>query len=246
MRKRAMILIAGMLCCLVAVAAHAQGRGHIVIDDYPKVVKAGEPVDVVVAWNSVPVKKGYVLRLQLENWDVEPGICVVQDEEKYSSVGSVVMSMKVPGNTPSAKGCRFIAAFLSKSDGWDDVLTVSSTSKDVSIEALLTIERYSDVVKAGQEAYVDLSWRDIPVNGEYKLVVQLENWDVKPGICEVKTLDSFKSDDSKEVRVLVPGSIRSAAGCRFVAAFISKKKGWDDVYTIATSEKTVKIVNDQE
>ncbi|MDP8218091.1 MAG: hypothetical protein P9M03_05140, partial [Candidatus Theseobacter exili] len=122
MRKQLVIIfLTGIICCISALCAYAQGRGHLVIDDYPTVVKAGETVDVVVAWNSVSVKKGYVLRLQLENWDVEPGICVVQDEEKYSSVGSVVMSMKIPGNTPSAKGCRFMVAFLSKSDGWDDV-----------------------------------------------------------------------------------------------------------------------------
>ncbi|MDP8217427.1 MAG: hypothetical protein P9M03_01745, partial [Candidatus Theseobacter exili] len=133
-----------------------------------------------------------------------------------------------------------------KSDGWDDVLTVASTKKNVQIESLLTIGKFADTIKAGQEAFVDLSWRNIPVNGEYKLVVQLENWDVKPGICEVKTIDSFKKTDSMEVKLPVSKGIHSTEGCRFVAAFISKKKGWDDVYTIATSEKIVKIENDQE
>ena len=235
------VIFFAVACCFITTGLYAQGQGHLVIDDYPKVVEAGKTADVVIAWNNVPVKKGFVLRLQLENWDVQPGICVVEDVESYSSTGSIVLSLKVPENVNGASGCRFIAAFLSKSEGWDNALTVASSEKDVTIESLLMVKNYSRQVIAGENASVTLSWRDIPVDGEYKLVVQLENWDVKPGVCEVKTIDNFKQQEKKVIEVPVSKSIRSVENCRFVAAFISKRKAWDDVYALAATDKDVSI-----
>ncbi|MDP3979870.1 MAG: hypothetical protein Q8Q33_00495 [Chlamydiota bacterium] len=211
------------------------------IDKYPTSIKAGDTVDVVVRWAGVPTDKDYILRIQLENWDVNPGILILKDVEKFSESGAKVITVEVPKKTPKASGCRFLAVFLSKTDEWDDVFAVSETPKDVNIGGLLDISNYPKSVKAGTTVSVNVSWEGIPTNEDLKLVVQLENWDVKPGIVYYKEVNDFKTTGSMTLDISVPQNARDASGCRFVVAFISKTEGWGKTFTILRTDKDVSL-----
>ena len=213
----------------------------LVIDKFPSGVRAGDTIDVQLSWTGVPTDKDYVLRVQLENWDVNPGICIFKDVEKFSETGSLVVTLDVPKNTNKGQGCRILAAFLSKSVEWDDVLVVATTEKAINLGSLLNISNAPVEVQGGQEASVDVSWEGVPTNEGYKLVVQLENWDVKPGMLYLKEITSFQAKGSEKVKVSVPGNARAVAGCRFVAAFISSTEGWNKVFAVDRTEKNVSV-----
>ncbi|MDP8217426.1 MAG: hypothetical protein P9M03_01740 [Candidatus Theseobacter exili] len=220
-------------------AVHAM---DLSIDKYPTTVESGESADILVSWKDAPSDKEFKLIVQLENWDVKPGICVVTEKTEFRTNGKAVISLDIPGNTPAAADCRFLVAFLSKTEGWDNALApVVSTEKDVMVGSMLRIEDYPKVVKAGTNAMVKLSWKKIPTKGDYKLIVQLENWDVKPGICYVTDLNSFKARESRTITVPVPANAKGVKECRFVAAFISTTTGWDDVFAMGRSNKEVTI-----
>jgi hypothetical protein len=213
----------------------------VVIDKYPTSVRAGDKVDVQITWSGVPKDKDYVLRVQLENWDVNPGICVFKDLEKFGESGTEVITLDVPKNTTKGSGCRILAAFLSKSAEWDDVLVVAESQKNINVGSLLAIQDYPKEIQAGQDVTVDVAWEGVPTNENYKLVVQLENWDVKPGIVYLKEVTSFKAKDNQKVTISVPANARGANGCRLIAAFISQTEGWNKVFSIDRTEKDVTI-----
>lgn len=234
-------LILALMSLAIGLVASQSFAASLVVDKYPTNIKSGDTVDVQVTWSGVPTDKDYVLRIQLENWDVNPGVCVFKDVDKYPANGTQVVSMEVPKNTPKAAGCRFLAAFLSKSAEWDDALVVVTTDKNVNVGSLLSITNAPKEVQAGSDVTVGVSWEGVPTNENYKLVVQLENWDVKPGICYVKEVTSFKGKDSQNVTISVPANARAVEGCRVVAAFISQTEGWNKVYSIDRTEKNIKI-----
>ena len=235
-----------LLTCLFAVAValcvSSSYALELSIDKYPTTVESGESADVLVSWKDAPSDKDYKLIVQLENWDTKPGICVVTEKTSFKANGKAVVSLDVPGNTPAASGCRFLAAFLSKTEGWDDALSpVADTEKDVAVGSMLKITDYPKKVTPGTSAMVKLSWKKIPTKGDYKLIVQLENWDVKPGICYVSETSSFKGKETRVVSIPVPANAKNVQDCRFVAAFVSTTSGWDDVFAMARSDKDVAV-----
>jgi len=236
--KKLFLALIGLTLALFSSQAFA---ASLVIDKYPTSVKAGDTVDVQVTWSGVATDKDYILRIQLENWDVNPGICIFKDIEKFSESGSLVVTMDVPKNTTKGAGCRILAAFLSKSAEWDDVLVVSTTEKNVNVGSLLNIHDVPAEVNAGQDVNVGVSWDGVPTNEGYKLVVQLENWDIKPGILYMKEVTNFPAKGDQKVAITVPANAREAAGCRVVAAFISQTEGWNKVFSIDRTEKNIAI-----
>ena len=236
-----MRIITAVLLLLGVVISADLHAASVSIDKYPTSIKAGDSVDVVVRWSDVPTDKGYVLRIQLENWDVSPGVLIMKDIETFSESGAKVITMDIPKKTPKASGCRILAVFLSKIDEWDDVLVVAETPKDISIGGLLDISGYPKIVQAGTTISFDVSWEGIPTNQDLKLVYQLENWDVKPGIVYYKEITNFKQKDSVTVELDVPQNARAAEGCRIVAAFISKTEGWNKTFTVARTEKSITL-----
>jgi hypothetical protein len=220
-------------------------KASIKIINHPTLVKAGGTVDIELAWDEIPLDKGYKLRVQLENWDVSPGICVVKDITQFTAKGTMVVSLKVPNDTRASKGLRFLAAFMSTTEEWKNVLVMASTRKDVTVKGLLDVSEYPKSIKMGEVAQVKIEWEGLPKDlaKDYKIIVQLENCDVEPGIVVVEEVDTFDATGSSTVSLDVPADLTTdpVKGCRFVAAFVSRAKGWDDVFYMTTTSKDVEI-----
>lgn len=236
--KKLILIMLGLMMGLVS--SHCLAA-TLVIDQYPTNVRGGDVAKVQVTWSDVPIDKDYKLRVQLENWDVNPGVCVFKDIEKFSPNGTAVVEVAVPQNINKGPRSRFLAVFLSKSAEWDDALIVTTTEKNVNLVSLLNIENAPTEVEAGKDVTVEVSWEGVPTDGSYKLIVQLENWDVKPGVVYAKEVAKFQSKESQIVTISVPADVRELSGCRYVAAFISQTEGWNKVFAIDRSEKNVTI-----
>ncbi|MEW5693853.1 MAG: discoidin domain-containing protein, partial [Candidatus Hydrogenedentota bacterium] len=113
--------------------------------------------------------------------------------------------------------------------------------KDRSIKPILLILNYPKKIKAGSKIGVEVKWNNAPSQSDYKLLLQLENWDIKPGICFTKDIFSFESNGKQIFTLDIPLNIQ-AEKCRILAAFISKEKAWEDVYYMTATIKDVNIV----
>lgn len=217
----------------------------LAIMDYPKSVNLGEQVEVGLTWKDVPLDKGYKLVLQLENWDNKAdAIVALKDIPFDKSTDSKVVKVDIfskPNLGGIYSGYRFLAAFISVEKSWEDTLTVASTKKDVSILPLLEITAYDKRVKIGDKINVTVKWRNAPSKEAYKLIVQLENWDISPGFIASETIRIFGPTEERVVSINIPSDTTTLKNCRFVAAFVSNEKEWDDTYAVASTLKDVNI-----
>lgn len=110
-----------------------------------------------------------------------------------------------------------------------------------SFAASLTISDYPKQIQPGEVVKFKVSWSDVPVGKDYKLIAQLENKDVEPPIFIIKEILNFKSSDTIYVTLDIPKTITLGSGYKFLAAFISKKKGWDGTLIASSTFKDVEI-----
>ncbi len=111
-------------------------------------------------------------------------------------------------------------------------------------EPVINIIDYPEEVVAGEDAQFTLKWNDIPENSKYILIVQLENWDIKPAVCIRKDITSYKARDTKKITLEIPpGTTLSPIkeGFRFVAAFLSRGKEWEETLCVAATPKDVNL-----
>ena len=113
--------------------------------------------------------------------------------------------------------------------------------KSKGVKQPLEISMYPREVGAGTDISVDVEWSNAPSDKDYKLIVQFENWDLSPGVCHVVTVDKFSERGKRTVKVNVPNNTPKIEGYRFVAAFISRSKNWDDTKMVITTEKDVEV-----
>lgn len=239
MKKGLILLITVVLfTCLVSTAFAAS----IKITDYPKIVNAGKSVEVKLNWQDIPTAN-YKLLVQLENWDFKPGVAITKDIPYRKSSGDITVSLDIPANVTlnPASGYRFVAAFVSVAKGWDEVLVSDYTKKDIQIISLLQIINYPTTVYVGQQAEIRLTLENIPVSENYKLIIQLENWDVKPEVFVSSEITEFESTCTITTYLVIPNDVIAAKDCRFVAAYLSKTKGWADVLATAGTKKDVTV-----
>lgn len=112
------------------------------IVDYPVFAYQGQPVTVTVAWGDIPTDGRYKLIVQLENKLLKPDVYyAVVDILDYSMTGTRSITLVVPitvsgvSNAFPRYGARFVTAFISTIDEWDDILAADfSAPHDVSIE----------------------------------------------------------------------------------------------------------------
>ena len=241
----AMVLGLGSYIIFAKDGAAPVQKASIKIINYSNLFKAGGTANVEVAWDEIPIDKGYKLRIQLENWDVNPGICIVKDITEFSTKGTMAVSLKIPNDIVATKGLRFVVAFISKNEELKNVLCMTSTKKDVIVKGLLDIADYPKIVKRGEVAQIKIELDSLPkdLNKDYKILAQLENWDVTPGVVLVEEVDSFELQGTSIISFDVPMDLTTdpLSKCRFVAAFVSRSKGWDDVFYMATTSKDVEI-----
>ena len=243
MRIYSRILVILSLSC-ICLSSHAYAADvKLKILHYPRIVVPGQTAFVKVMWYNKYYKQDYKLIVQLENWDVDPGICVVTDVNEFRKNGKTRIPIEIPRNIPPATKCRFIAAFLDKEKGWGNAIgPVAETPKEVSVQPVIKINNYPKNLRPGDIAKVRVSWMPFPNRNNYRLVVQLENWDVDPQICLKKQFEPADLAGNKTVQLKIPQDIKPAENCKFVAAFISKRDGWDDCWGPVFSKNDVRIL----
>ncbi len=217
----------------------------VAITDYPKSFNLGSEVEVGVTWKDIPLDKDYKFVIQLENWDnMADSIVSLQEIPFTKATDSLTAKINIPSKPNLGgvyNGYRFIAAFISKQKGWDDTLCLSISKKDVELLPLISIVDYSKLANVGGKATAKIKWTNGPSKADYKLIVQLENWDINPGLCLFEAIEDFETSGEREITIAIPQDGRKVSGCRFLAAFISKTKEWDDTYTSVSTPKDVNI-----
>lgn len=240
---KARIIGTGLVCLIITFLAQVGLATEINILEYPKIVSQGQQVKVKISWKDFPVEKNYVLRCQLEDKDSSFPIYIFQDISILQRSGEMSVTLSVPQTTTSTKTAKFIAAFISKAKGWDDTLTVAETEKNIEIISgfKFAVLEYPTLVNRGSVAKVKISWANVTAGKDYKLIIQLENWGEKPGFAYVTNIEDFKSTDEITVSIKIPPEAKPSKNCRFVAAFISKKKFWNDVFAVVSAPSDVEI-----
>jgi hypothetical protein len=185
------------------------------------------------------------MRVQLQDSEVVPPVFVFNDFEVDKSGGQMEIPLKIPFTVTASKSAKFVAAFISKAKAWDDVLVTTYTGSIVEIASdfKFTLDKYPRLICRGETVKVKVSWKGIrAARNDYKLIVQLENWQLKPGFAYMARIDDFGTEGESEVGIKVPESAPDVRYCRFVAAFISKEKNWQDAYAITATPNEVDIV----
>lgn len=237
------IIGAGLTCLIMAFTAHAGLCAEINILEYPRIVSQGQQVKLKVEWKNFPTEKDYILRCQLEDQDSAFPIYIFQDVSVSQQKGEMSVVLSVPSTITATKTAKFVAAFISNTKGWDDTLTAAETEKNIEIisDFKFVILEYPTLVNKGSVAKVKVAWANVKVSKNYKLIVQLENWAEKPGFAYVTEIENFKSTDEMVIEVKIPPQAKPSKNCRFVAAFISKRKFWNDVFAVISTPNEVEI-----
>ena len=216
----------------------------VLILDYPKNVSPGGTAAVKVSWKDFPMDKDYVLRVQVEDWDAKPPVCSFKDFALKEGSGEASFDLPIVSNSGGSNTARFVAAILSKSKNWDDCVASNGTDKVVSVNSSFKLEiaDFPKTVNRGSTVKVKVVWKDVKVNpANYKLLVQLENWDSQPGFAYVSNIADFKSSGEQVVDIKIAPDAPAAKDCRFVAAFISKSAEWKDAFAVTATPKEVEV-----
>lgn len=235
----------GLVCLMVlfvsnlALAADAEVK----VLEYPTKVSAGETIKVKVGWKNVPTNKDYILRTQLEDWEAKPPVCVVKDTSITMINGETIVTLAIPKVVGMTNTAKFVAAFISKTKNWDDVLVSTGTENNVALASDFKFEivDFPASVTKGSTAKVKVSWKGITAGKDYKLIVQLENWKAAPGFAYVTTIGDFKTSDEKVVDIQIPSDAIPTKNCRWLAAFISKTKDWGDVFAVVSTKEEIEV-----
>lgn len=230
--------------CLAVYLCPSGNTAEIHIDWFPQTVAAGQSANLKISWKNFTVDNAYVMRVQLQDSETVPPVFVFNDLEVDKSDGQTEIALKIPFTVTSSTSAKFVAAFISKAKAWDDVLTTADTGSTVMIvsDFKFTLDEYPRLVCRGETVKVKVSWKGIKAVKGYKLIVQLENWQIQPGFAYMARIDDFGTEGESEVSIKVPKSAPDVKYCRFVAAFISKEKNWQDAYAITATPNEVDIV----
>lgn len=240
MNKRAMAL---SVACLMLLCVSQLASAGVRLVRYPRIVCSGETINVKVSWAGVPLSKDYVVRAQLEDWQTNPPLCIFNDVPITRQGGEANINLAIPATLGETKKARFMAVVLSKSKNWSDTFAVAETDKNIVISRAfrLSIVEFPKSVKKGSNVKVKVSWKDVTAGKDYKVIVQLENWDEKPGFAYAATIEDVKASGEAVVEIKIPLGAKPAKNCNFTAAFISKTKNWNDTFSVVTTEKDVEI-----
>ena len=238
-------LLVSLMAAMAVILSSRPCQGtEINIDRFPKAVSAGQNADLVVTWKEFSGEKEYILRVQLQDGEANPPIFVFQDLEITKPEGQLEITLPIPLTVTASESAKFVAAFISRTKVWDDVLISTDTGNVITIlsDFKFTIDEYPRLVWKGETAQLKISWKGVKASRDYKLIVQLENWQIKPGFAYVVRIDDFGTEGERTVNIKVPDFSPEVKNCRFVAAFISKVKNWEDLFAITSTPYDVEIV----
>lgn len=78
----------------------------------------------------------------MENWDITPGIIYTKDKIHFNPSGNATFTIDIPKDhnlTEPITGCRYVAAFINKTEGWNDTHAANFTNKHVEIQPLCRV-----------------------------------------------------------------------------------------------------------
>jgi hypothetical protein len=239
-------LLSGVLCviCVFVGLTQYASATEVSVLEFPKMVAPGENVDVKISWTDIPMDKDYVIRVQLEDWEAKPPVCAFKDFSISQPSGEMVASLPVASNIGGTTTAKFVVAALSKAKNWDDCIASNSTDKVITVNSAFKFDIVESpaTISKGSSAKLKVSWKDVKISpSNYKLIVQIENWDAKPGFAYVATITGFKPTEDRIVEIKIPADAPSAKNCRFVAAFISVATDWKDVYAVVATPKDIEV-----
>ena len=107
----------------------------VAVTDYPVFAYPDQPVTVTVAWDNIPTDGRYMLRVQLENKLQWPHYYTWTDIISYSTTETRTITIPAPADAGPRCGSRFVAAFISPTVTWNDVLVTDFPPRDVTIES---------------------------------------------------------------------------------------------------------------
>jgi len=134
-----LVSLALTLVLMLSVGQHVAKGGNMVpwvaITDYPVFAYPNQPVTVTVAWRNIPTDGHYMLRVQLENKLQWPHYYTWTDIVSYSTTETRTITIPAPADAGPRCGSRFVAAYISPTVAWDDVLVADFSPRDVTIES---------------------------------------------------------------------------------------------------------------
>ncbi|MDP3981373.1 MAG: LamG-like jellyroll fold domain-containing protein [Chlamydiota bacterium] len=104
---------------------------YVEIESVDHTIQTGGTAHVNVRWNNINTT-GQVLRIQLNNWNVSPGILAYQDFSITSSSGRQSFSVNLSSGSNTGKGCTYWAVVGPSGDVWSSVQALDMIGDDPS------------------------------------------------------------------------------------------------------------------
>ena len=158
----------------------------------PPIAYAGHTVDVAVAWRNLPpdADQQYDLVVQLENWNVNPGVLYQRRLSTFYSVGTLTMTLDIPNAvvtyTQPITGSRYVATFISKTCDWCDVLTMDASPHTITIQPYRWV---TVTTPGGLNCPAWTAWTATPNAGEFRTLATFSGGDLDGLPAIVQSLD---------------------------------------------------------
>jgi hypothetical protein len=158
----------------------------------PSIAYAGHAVDVAVAWRNLPpdADQQYDLVVQLENWNVEPGVLYQRRFSTFDSTGALTVTLDIPNAvvtyTQPITGSRYVAAFISKVCDWCDVLTMEASPQAVTIQPYRWV---TVTTPAGLSCPAWTAWAVTPNTGDFRTLATFSGSELDGLPAIVQSLD---------------------------------------------------------
>lgn len=157
---------------------------------YPITAYAGRSVDVGVAWRNLPVNTSdnYKLIVQIENWDVKPGVFYQSVFTNFDPAGALTMTLDIDPDqvltpTHAITGARYVAAFISRQCDWCNTLAADFSPK----QAVIQPRRWVTVTNSsGLICPAWTGWTARPFTGTYRTLATFQggHLDGQPAIVQ--------------------------------------------------------------
>jgi hypothetical protein len=138
---------------------------------YPITAYAGRSIEAGIAWRNLPANASdnYKLIVQIENWDISPGVFYQSVFTNFGSTGALTMTLDIDPNqaltsTQPITRARYVAAFISRQCDWCDTLAADFSP----MQAIIQPRRWLTVTTpSGLICPVWTGWTAQPFTGTY-------------------------------------------------------------------------------
>lgn len=194
------------------------------IIDYPKDIMPGQTVTFKVSWHGIPLDKNLKIVVQLENLKMSPEVRIRKDIYDFRSKETIEVDLDIPKTIPLGSGYKFIVAFIPQDENWDDAFLVSTTLSNVKLYVPYEVK----IIKCPQRLYcstnffITISWKNIPFNRGYKLVLGLESQKKGCHMHVVKKISKASATGKKTIKHRLPKTVPLSDDYRLKIIAVSK------------------------